>query len=248
MKFLKPIQRVAYKETLHFVAAVIKHTRAPAFVLFLKFVGGFVAAGAVKIYQSLRVLAEVRRNPVQNYAYTSVVKGIDKVPQIVGRAVTACRRVKTRHLVSPGRVQRMLGKRHKFHMCVAHFFDVWHKVLCQVTVTVHMPVVMSAPTACMHFVNVYRGFVYVLFALFCRPIIVRPHKFFRRIVNHAGCLGAKFATDAVRVGFVQHVAALRSDCVLVTIAVLGFKRNLPYAVVPHHCVVVDKPIVEVADY
>ena len=231
---------------MHFVAGIVKNARSPTFVLLSKFVGGLVAASAVEVYQAVSILAKVRRNPVQNDADARFVKLIYQIFQVVGSAVATCGRIKPRYLITPRCVQWIFGKGQKFNVRIAYFFDVRHKIFCQIPIGIHFAVVVPAPRTGMHFVDVYGGNVHAFFALLGNIIAVRPLERAVRIVNNACRFGTHFGIERVRIGFVQNLSAACGYGKLVAIAVLGFQVGLPNAVHQCHYVVIDQPIVKIA--
>ena len=64
MELAQPERSRGKEKALHLAAAIVEHTRSPALVLALIGVGVFVAGRAVKVDEAVRVLAEVRRQPV----------------------------------------------------------------------------------------------------------------------------------------------------------------------------------------
>ncbi len=66
---------------------------------------------AVEARQRPGITREMRRHPVHDHADARVVQRIDQKLKILRRAVPAGRRVETRDLVAPGRIEGVLGHR-----------------------------------------------------------------------------------------------------------------------------------------
>ena len=78
-----PVQRVADEEVLHLILTVIEDLRAPVRMLALSRVRILIGRSAVEIRQSLRILWEVRRYPVEDHADTMLVKIIHQVHELL---------------------------------------------------------------------------------------------------------------------------------------------------------------------
>ena len=85
----------------------------------------FVRRCSVKICQSVCILREMCRYPVENDTDFISMQIIDHPCKIFRRPISGCRCIVSGHLISPGSVKRMLGNSHQFHMCVTHFFYVF---------------------------------------------------------------------------------------------------------------------------
>ena len=72
-------------------------------------IGVFVQVGAVKLGQAVGVTREVGRHPVQDHAQTGVVRGVDKVAEVLRRAKARGGREQAQRLVAPGAVKRVLA-------------------------------------------------------------------------------------------------------------------------------------------
>ena len=84
---LEPEQRARHQEALHFRPAVVKNSRAPLLVFAFVRVGVFVACLAVKFVETEFVFRKMRRDPVQYNSYAVFVAFINKIHEVVRRAV-----------------------------------------------------------------------------------------------------------------------------------------------------------------
>ena len=66
---------------------------------------------AVEFGQRMRVLGKMRRHPIHNHADTGLMTLVDEMPQLIGRAETACGREIICDLITPRAFERMLGDR-----------------------------------------------------------------------------------------------------------------------------------------
>ena len=207
MEFLEPVHGVCNEEVLDFVASEVKDVGAPVRVFALARVGVFVTGGAVETSECMCVLGEVCRNPVENHADFVLVAEINKVAELVGRAVAARGRVVTRDLVAPGFVERMFCNRQKFNVRVAHFLEVGDEAFCKfVPIEESVRVCwVAAPGTGVDFVNVHRGTEDL-----CRPVrfhvkIVAPF-ITVEVRRDGGCCRTDFCKFCERVDFDVQVA------------------------------------------
>src|SRR4029077_10398321 len=102
------------------------------------------------------------------------VAGVDKSTEIVGRLVSAGRRKQRYRLISPGTVERVLGKRHGLDMSKAHVAHVRDQLVGELTIgqVPPPPGEIAAPRAEMHFVNRDRRLTVVVPPALCHPSAV----------------------------------------------------------------------------
>src|SRR5205085_9745893 len=86
--------------------------------------GMLVEMRSIEISQACFVLRKMRRNPIENYADTALVKMVDQEHEIIGIAKARRRRKVSERLISPRSVEGMLHDRHQFHMGVALFMEI----------------------------------------------------------------------------------------------------------------------------
>ena len=112
VELLKPEDEVGNKEVAHLVAAVIKDQRSPFLVFPDPGITVFVKVCAIKESQSMGVLREMTRNPVDDHADAFSVAAVHERSEFIGCSVAAGRGIPTRHLISPGTVEGVLRDRH----------------------------------------------------------------------------------------------------------------------------------------
>ena len=83
MVLLHPVEGVADQEILYFIFAIVKHLGSPVRVLTLAGVGVFEQGLPVKISQTVGILGEMRRNPVQDNANPGAVQIIHKIHEVL---------------------------------------------------------------------------------------------------------------------------------------------------------------------
>ena len=76
----------------------------------------------------------MRRNPIHHDSDTSYVQGVDEELEIFRRPIAAGRRIKSSHLVAPGRIVSVLGNGQEFDMCEAHPLHVLNQGARQLAV------------------------------------------------------------------------------------------------------------------
>ena len=145
MVLLNPEHSGRNEEACYLVTAVVEDVCAPLLVLTDSPVLILIAACAVKAAETVSVLGEVSRNPVEDNADAFLVAAVDKVHQVLGLAVTRGSGKVTCNLIAPASVKRILGKRHKLNVGVAHLFNVGYELVSQLAVAELVAVLKLAP-------------------------------------------------------------------------------------------------------
>src|ERR1700728_2995601 len=101
----------------------------------LSLVGMFVQGRAVEGRQPVRIVGEMARHPIEDDRESGAMTGVDQFEKIVRRAEPAGRSVKSRRLVAPRPVERMLRDGQKFDVREAEIGDVGRKLLRQLPVS-----------------------------------------------------------------------------------------------------------------
>src|SRR6202011_1001088 len=104
---VEPEHRVRDQEALDLLAAKVEDVALPLRVEAPPRVGVLVEVGAVEVRQAMLVGWKVRGHPVQNHADALLVELVDKLHQVLGRAVAAGGREVARGLVAPGAEERV---------------------------------------------------------------------------------------------------------------------------------------------
>jgi hypothetical protein len=86
VKLFEPIEGVCYQKVFNFGAPEIENVGTPVWVLAALWIGMLVKCLTVEPSQRPIVFRKVRGNPVENYAYVSLVKPVDQVAKVVWAA------------------------------------------------------------------------------------------------------------------------------------------------------------------
>ena len=251
VEFLEPVHGVCNEEVLDFVTAQVENVGAPVRVFALSRVGMLVAGCAVKAAEGVRIFREVGWNPVQDDSDFVLVAEIDKVTELVRRAVTARWGVVTCHLVAPGFVERVFGDGQKFYVRVAHFLEVGNEafgkfVPVEETVGVCR---VAAPGTGVDFVNVHWasedfGRPMRLHVKFVAPFVTVE------VSRDGCCCRTDFGEFCERVHFHMELAIGTVDFKTVEFAFAKIRNeNFPDAACAEHAhlVTASIPAVEVPD-
>ena len=85
---------------------------------------------AIKPTQTLSFVTNcVRMNDIDDDAQTELMRRIDQLFEIVGRAKTRTNRKKIRHVIAKTTIIRMFLNRHQLNRVVAGFFDTWQNIM-----------------------------------------------------------------------------------------------------------------------
>ena len=128
-------------------------------MLALSRVGILIGRGTIEIRQSLRILREVRRYPVEDHADTVLVKIIHHVHELLRGTMAARRCEIAGHLITPAGVQRMLCDAHQLDVGVAHIVTVLGELMCRLGIgieAVFLLAVLLPPGAEMALINRHR--------------------------------------------------------------------------------------------
>src|SRR5689334_11332081 len=86
-----------------------------------------VEIGTVELRERMCVLREMRRHPVHDHAYPSLMTSVDEVTEIVGRPEPARGRVIIRDLITPRALERVLRNWQQLYVGEAHLQHVWQQ-------------------------------------------------------------------------------------------------------------------------
>ena len=172
-----PVQCVADEEVLYLILTVIEDLRAPVRMLALPRVGILVGRGAVEIRQSLRILREVRRNPVKDHADAMLVKIIHHIHELLRGAMAARRCEITGHLIAPARIERMLRDAHQLDMGVAHIVTVLGELMRRLGIGIEAVLLLAVllpPGTEMTLINRHRLCEHRGLRARAHPVLVTP--------------------------------------------------------------------------
>ena len=156
MVVFEPEQGVVDEKSGHFAATKVINRRIPIGMKTATAIRVFVQRCTVEHGQAVCVGRKMRRNPVENHADAIFVRVVDQPRKTVGRAKARSRRVHAHRLITPRRIQRMLGHRHNFNMGKAQIFDVGDQAFGQLVVGEEQTVFIALPRTQMHFINADR--------------------------------------------------------------------------------------------
>ena len=148
------------EKALHLRHGVVKNERAPFRVLSHARLLALVEPRAVKARESVRVLRKVRRDPVHDHADTGAVELVDKIHEVLRRAVAAGGGVVPRHLIAPRPVVGVFRHRQQLHVRVVHLAAVVCQFIRDRAVP-RQPGLRPAPGAEVHLVNAHRRAVHI---------------------------------------------------------------------------------------
>ena len=141
------------QKALDLIAAEVKDHGAPVGMLGHALFLALVKGGAVEHPKTVLVARKVRRDPVHDDPDAGPVQSVDKIAEIVRRAVTRGRRIVAGDLIPPGAVIGILRHGHQFDMCISHVAAVGGEFLR------HAAVVETAagqfPGAEVHLINAH---------------------------------------------------------------------------------------------
>ena len=212
-------------------------------------VGVFVARATIKPIQPAFVFGEMRRHPIQNHADARLVAYINKMHELVWRAIARGGGVIPGHLIPPRAVIRMLHHRQQLDMGVSHLDHIRHQLLRQLVIIESLAVGIPPPGAEMHFVNVDRLVVNRVLTAALLPRRILPVVSIQMVdLGRGGRAGLKMI--GIRIRFQHSLAVRRLHTILVGIVFLQpADRCLPHAVgAAGHGGGILLPIVEVAHH
>ena len=170
MVLVQPEAGVGHQEVAHFAASEIEHIGAPIRMLATGRVRILVQRRAIESAKGERVLREMRRNPVHDYADAGLVHLLDEILEVVRAAKARINRVIAGYLITPRAGEGMLGQRHEFHMGETFLLDVGDQLVGQFAIVLHI----LAPARGMDLVDADRTVVRVGLGSLVHPVLVMP--------------------------------------------------------------------------
>ena len=227
MVLIIPVERIADEEVLHLILGIIEDLGAPVRVLAETRIRILVGGRAVELRQALGVLREVRRYPVQDHADAVLMQVVHHVHELLRLAVAGGRCIVARHLIAPGRVQRVLRDAHELHMGVAHLHAIGGQCLRRITI-VHEAVVYlvrrALPGAEMHLINGHGLLIGAALGPVPHPVAVLP--VIAADVRHLGRrTRPELGREGIGICLVQLLPVLGPDHILVDLALLHARHE-----------------------
>ncbi len=245
----RPEQSVRDQEVLDFRSSVVVDQCSPVRMGPLSRIKVLVQACSVESGKTERITREVCRYPVEDNADSVLMHRVHKVTEVIRCSVSCGRCVITRHLITPGLVQRMFHHRHQFYMCIAKFFDIGSQHRRDLAVVVEFTAVVRLfPGAEMYLVNGHRRFVTLGNGAVLHPGFILP-LVFSKVEHNARIVRAELCCVRIRVGFQIRQAALCLDFVFVNVSDTDTrdKEFVDAGFQKVHLVCSSVPVVEVSD-
>ena len=148
------------EKALHLRHCIVENERAPLRMLGHARVLALVEPRAVKAREPVRVLRKVRRDPVHDHADSGAVERVDKVHEVLRRAVAAGGGVVPGHLIAPGALVGVFRHGQQLHVRVVHLSAVVRQLVRDRAVP-RQAGLRPAPGAEVHLVNAHRRAVHV---------------------------------------------------------------------------------------
>ena len=104
-------------------------------------IGVLVEVCAVEIRQAMLVGGKMRRNPVQNHTHTVLMQDIDRVHQVLRRAIPAGGGEEAGDLIAPRSIEGMFHDRQQLDVSEVQFAYIFRQRSGQLAVG-HRPVVL----------------------------------------------------------------------------------------------------------
>ena len=98
---VKEKHRAGNQKTDHLGTAIVEDQRAPLGMMALHWIFMFIKTGPVKTGKAVRILGKMGRHPIHDHTDSFGMHRIDKIHQILRRAITARHRVKAGDLITP---------------------------------------------------------------------------------------------------------------------------------------------------
>ena len=134
----------------------------------------------------------------------------------MGRTVPGCGGEIAGYLISPRRFKGIFGNGHQLDVGVSHFFDIGDKLFRHPGIAEILSVVVLAPTAHVHLIDIHGGFQR-MFCLFPFPIgIVGPLEA-ADVVDLSGSAGTGFHVITIGVALIVDVSVRTLDIVFISV-------------------------------
>src|SRR4030042_5696113 len=128
MVLIEPEEGTADQKFSHFRPTVVKNMALPVRLKSFFRVCMLIKESAIKIDQPMFIVWKVRGHPIENNAYSILMKPINQIHEVLRSAISR-RGCKVSHrLVSPGAIERMFHYRQEFNVCKSHFLDIIYKI------------------------------------------------------------------------------------------------------------------------
>ncbi len=212
----------------------------------LQLIGVLVQARAVKLNETVGILAEVGRHPVEDHTDSRPMETIHQIHEIVRRTVTGRGGEIAGALIAPAFIQRILRYRQELYVVVAHVADILCQTVAHLTVVEDFPVLGFLPRAQVHLVDVHHLLGRAAILLPLDPLLIAPLET-TDVVDLAVGFRTRLLMEAIGVSFPLYRSVGFRDHILIAVILLGVgNRQFPCAVVKtDHAPLL--PVAEIAD-
>ena len=247
MEFIEPVACRGDQERADLGPAVIKDARAPALVLALERIGVLIEASAVELIESLLILGEVSRHPVEDNADAGLMEHVDHPAEVIGRAEAGGRGKIARDLIAPRAVKRVFRQRHELDMRIGQILHIRDDLSCKFDIVQGISVLVGTPRGEMHLIYIHRRLIDIGSGLLRCPLLIMPRIF--GFIELGRVLRRSLEMRAVGVVFQLDCTGFRQNAVLIECIF----RQLVECCLPdavrngQHRMAVAVPVVEIAD-
>ena len=206
-------ERIRNEEAQDFRPAEVEGPGAPSLMFHPVRFTVLIQMMAVEIDQSVGVLREMRRHPVHDNADARPVATVHEIFEIIRGAVPGRDTEISGDLVPPGSLERILGERHDFQVCVTHFLHIRNQLPRQFPVTHDTAVLPVTPGSQVHFIDIHRRLIVVPAVPAPDPFLIPPLVEVRQVTD-PGCHLVPFVHcslltfEGVRIGLEHHPAVI----------------------------------------
>jgi hypothetical protein len=109
--FVQPVQGAAEKKTPYFVPIIVENKTVPIGMNTLSGITVLIEMGSIEISQSVFIIGEMGRYPIEDDTYVMLVQIINEVHKVPWGAVATCGGEVSRGLITPGAVEGVLHDR-----------------------------------------------------------------------------------------------------------------------------------------
>ena len=163
------------------------------------------------------ISGKVGRHPIQDHADAVLVTVIDKIHEVLGRAVAAGGREVTDGLIPPGFIQRMLHDGQQLEVREAHLADVVDQLFGEFAVAQQTVAFAASPGTEVDFVDGKRRLEGLLLRARFHPCLVVP-SITIDVINDGGIVRPEFRIEGERVRLQAQIIIVALDLILVGLA------------------------------
>ena len=209
----------------------------------------FIQRSAVKSSQSVIILGEMCRYPVNDDSDPLCMHVIHKSHEVLGISIAGGRCIVAGHLISPGGVIRMLHNGHQFHVVIPHALHIFgHGKGDLLVIEKLSSILRPLPGAHMNLIDVHGLFVCCLLVSCSHPVFILPCIMQLR---YAGCIGRPyFRSKCIRIALHKDLTGLGTDLVFIDLPqkISGDKEFKDAGIIKlSHGITTSVPVIEISD-